>query len=846
MIVPAQPRVSVICNTLDRADALGSMLSSLQQLTYPNVEVVVVAGPCQDHTDEVLDRWAPHIKIRRCPEPNLSMSRNIGIAAAAGEIVAFIDDDGIAEPSWLDELVAMYDSDEVAGAGGVAFDHTGYTYQCRFSSVDRMGNARWNHEHPLDTWCSPGGWEVPYTIGTNATFRRDRLVEVGGFDEEFEYYLDESDVCMRLVDAGYLIRQSPHAPVHHKFLSSRIRDPHRITLNLFPIIKNKIYFSMVNGRLHASLTDIFGDNARFARRQRRSLRRHHTEGSISREQLIAAEHTIERGWEIGVSTGTRGRQVLLGGLEDGTPEHEFRPFKTSSGVAGRMRVCLVSQTLPPDEIGGISRYISNTARALARRGHEVRVITNGTDHSTVDLEDGVWIHRILKNTDAPAPVLVDDPPERVWSNASAVADEIVRISRHRPVDVVYGALWDAESLAVLERSAVPVVTSLVTTIAITLEMRPEWRQDQPFLRDYLTPLIATERSFARRSHLIHALSQAVAAEVERTSDLELDPAILAIAPLGATDMAGVRPPRAAKQGCEILFVGRFEKRKGIDLVLGALPDLLTERTDVRVVLVGRDDLPGESGQSYRSAFEHEYGTAPWFGQVEFRGVVDDDALWAAYRECDVFVAPSRFESFGLIFVEAMMCAKPVVALRLGAATEVVDNGITGLLVADDVAEVRAALTELVEHPDRRVAMGMAGRATYERNFTVDAMGERIERLLRAVRRLPVNENEWTGATFPVPLPDGTPGIELGHGEVRCAVPDEGALFLSLWMPASLASPVLVRCSTWEEKVAPPRGDAFVHVRVPGLGPNREISVSGPSGAAIAGLILCASSAGGSE
>lgn len=845
MTVPAQPRVSVICNTLDRADALGSMLASLRQLTYPHVEVVVVVGPCQDHTDEVLEEWAPHIKVHRCPEPNLSMSRNIGIAAAAGEIVAFIDDDGIAEPSWLDELVTMYDSDEVAGAGGVAFDHTGYTYQCRFNSVDRMGNARWDHEAPVDSWCSPGGWEVPYIIGTNASFRRDRLIDIGGFDEEFEYYLDESDVCMRLVDAGYLIRQSQHAPVHHKFLSSQIRDPQRITLNLFPIIKNKIYFSMVNGRLHANLTDIFADNARFARNQRHNLGLHFDAGRISEEQLAAAVQTIERGWEIGVQAGFRGRQVLLGETHDSSPEHGFRPFPTSAGIDGRMRVCLVTQTLPPDEIGGISRYISDTAQALAHRGHEVRVITNGTDHSTVDLEDGVWVHRILKNASGPAPVLVDAPPDRVWSNASAIADEIARINRHRPVDAVYGALWDTESIAVLERTAVPVVTSLVTTIAITLEMRPEWRRDEAFLRDYLTPLIATERSFALRSHLIHALSKAVALEVERTSEIELDPATLTVAPLGTTDMASDGPPPISTgEGCQILFVGRFEKRKGIDLVLGTLPRLLSDRPNVRVVLIGRDDLPGETGEPYRTVFEREHGTAPWFDQVEFRGIVDDDALWKAYRQCDVFVAPSRFESFGLIFVEAMMCSKPVIALRAGAAAEVVDHGITGLLVPDDTAKVLAALAELVEQPDRRLAMGAAGRATYEREFTVEAMGARIEQLLQTVRRLPADGDRWSGATVPVLLSDGTSGIELGRGEVRGVFPEEGGLFLTLWVPASSPSPVLVRCGTWERKIAPPSGDAFVHVRVPGAGPNREISVCGPPGSAVAGSILCGADPGG--
>ena len=77
--------VSVVINTLDRADALELLLDALTRITYRDFEVVVVVGPCTDHTDEVLDRWAGSVKVLRCPEPNLSMSRNIGIAAAAAD-----------------------------------------------------------------------------------------------------------------------------------------------------------------------------------------------------------------------------------------------------------------------------------------------------------------------------------------------------------------------------------------------------------------------------------------------------------------------------------------------------------------------------------------------------------------------------------------------------------------------------------------------------------------------------------------------------------------------------------------------------------------------------------------
>ena len=97
--------VSIIVSTLNRADHLRNALTSLSHLDYPCFEIVVINGPSSDTTNELLEEWQPRIKIGLCLEANLSMSRNIGIALASGEIVAFIDDDAVVHPNgcgtWL-------------------------------------------------------------------------------------------------------------------------------------------------------------------------------------------------------------------------------------------------------------------------------------------------------------------------------------------------------------------------------------------------------------------------------------------------------------------------------------------------------------------------------------------------------------------------------------------------------------------------------------------------------------------------------------------------------------------------------------------------------------------------
>lgn len=196
------PKFSVVICTDGRASALGTALDCLIYLDYPCFELCVVHGPTEDGTRELLAEHGSRIKVAACSQRNLSMSRNIGIALAAGDIIAFIDDDGLAEPEWLRDLEKAFDSPAVGCAGGVVYDHTGANLQYRYSSANRLGQADWARQTPADAFNFPLSFNFPYVQGTNSAFRRSTLIAIGGFDEEYEFYLDETDVCCRMVDAG--------------------------------------------------------------------------------------------------------------------------------------------------------------------------------------------------------------------------------------------------------------------------------------------------------------------------------------------------------------------------------------------------------------------------------------------------------------------------------------------------------------------------------------------------------------------------------------------------------------------------------------------------------------------
>jgi glycosyltransferase involved in cell wall biosynthesis len=195
-------------------------------------------------------------------------------------------------------------------------------------------------------------------------------------------------------------------------------------------------------------------------------------------------------------------------------------------------------------------------------------------------------------------------------------------------------------------------------------------------------------------------------------------------PFGLPDFARVETSRSG-DNVVVTFVGRLEKRKGIDLFLEALPEMLIENDRLEIRVVGQNFEAYGLGKTYKDRFLELNEGAPWLGRVTFLGYVDDEGLKDEFERCDIFVAPSRYESFGLIYVEAMRAGKPCVAVRTGGVPEVVDDGVTGILVEPPAESLRHAIRTLVNDPGLRKTMGQAGRRRYEAKFSMDAFAERF-------------------------------------------------------------------------------------------------------------------------
>jgi glycosyltransferase involved in cell wall biosynthesis len=184
----------------------------------------------------------------------------------------------------------------------------------------------------------------------------------------------------------------------------------------------------------------------------------------------------------------------------------------------------------------------------------------------------------------------------------------------------------------------------------------------------------------------------------------------------------------------LLFVGRLAPQKGVDVLLRAL-DLL-QHVEPRVVTW----VAGEGPERARLEATARAFTLLPEGRVRFVGHREDvpDLIEAA----DVLVLPSRYEGLPNVVLEAMQRSRPVVATAAPGTDEVVEGGVTGVLVpVDDAQALARELRDLVRDPARRVRLGEAGRERAGREFGLDAMiggyAELYERLAGVSGRSPV-------------------------------------------------------------------------------------------------------------
>jgi glycosyltransferase involved in cell wall biosynthesis len=378
-----------------------------------------------------------------------------------------------------------------------------------------------------------------------------------------------------------------------------------------------------------------------------------------------------------------------------------------------VRIAHVTATFPPYH-GGTGNVAFHHARVLSRRGHAVTVFTAAPAGGAAATAEGPGF---------PVAYL---PVRWRLGNAPYTPDLGRALEGFELIHLHWPYIFGAEmALAAARRQRVPLVVTYHNDL-----LAPGWRGAAFAAYRHLSQgrvlraadqVVATSLDYARASHLRRLAAQGAVVAVPNGVDLER------FRPKAAPDPAararwGV-PPGAPL----VLFVGALDRAhwfKGVPLLLQAVARL----PEAHVVVAGDGDL--------RSGLQAE-GARLLGPRAHFLGRVADADLPGLYGAADVTVLPSttRGEAFGMVLVESMACATPVVASDLPGVRSVVSHGEDGLLVPPgQTAALAEALAGLLDDPGLRRRMGARGRAKVQARYSWEAVADGLEGVYAAAAR----------------------------------------------------------------------------------------------------------------
>ena len=358
-----------------------------------------------------------------------------------------------------------------------------------------------------------------------------------------------------------------------------------------------------------------------------------------------------------------------------------------------MHIALISREHPSTPGGGgIGTYTMTMGSALARLGHRVDLFTRGEDPPRV--EDGV---RVIPLAPRALPLAT---AKRV-----VAARQVARAAGEAGAEIAQAAEWEAEAWWIARRRTLPLVTRLATPTYLVDVLN----QGAP--RPRTREIRWLERDQARRSDLLIAPSNAIADRV--ASDWGLDRTRIEVVP-NPVDVAFVQSAAAAAPPVQlperfVVFIGRLERRKGVEELAQALPAALSTDAGLHAVFIGRD-AGAEAGGVMASVAALE-GAFP--GRVHLVGELPREQALAVVARATIAVLPSHWEAFGFVALEALALGRPVIASSGSGMAEIIEDGKSGWLVPPrQVDALRDALTARLAAPDdlRRVSEAARVRA----------------------------------------------------------------------------------------------------------------------------------------
>lgn len=395
---------------------------------------------------------------------------------------------------------------------------------------------------------------------------------------------------------------------------------------------------------------------------------------------------------------------------DRNREHICQQDADSSAESGRekpehLKILLLSWEFPPHIVGGLSRHVYGLTKSLAKNGHEIHIITAGTDHLPVlETIDDVIIHRVK-------PLCINEKDFLLWIGGLniAIAEKAAALATEKSFDCIHSHDWlvGAAAISLKKHLALPLVTTIHAT---------EYGRNNGIYTEMQRFIHEKEKQLVEQSDQLIVCSDFMKGEVQKL--FKAADQKLAIIPNGIEDKMEIGNAQKDYLGDievdpdqRVIFsIGRMVKEKGFDTLIDAAAVLKGNGIPVLFIIGGK----GPMLEVYRRKVSEMNLT----DTVQFIGFIEDDKRNRLLDLAEIAVFPSLYEPFGIVALEAMQAGKPTIVSNTGGLKGIVRHLETGILIepanSDDIA---AQITHLLMNPDLANDIGKNAKKAVQSQFS---------------------------------------------------------------------------------------------------------------------------------